>query len=135
MDKFLLRMGKFKPMQGRILIVDDNTDLSEIMSIILHAEGFEVKTCDSLDFCEGDIQVWNPDLLVLDVNVNGEDGRIFCSKQKSISDLKIILMSGDETTLDHTHWYGADDCIAKPFDSADLLQKIHFCLEASTKNT
>jgi DNA-binding response OmpR family regulator len=33
-------------------------------------------------------------------------------------------MSGDETTLDHKEWNGADDCIVKPFESAELLQKI-----------
>ena len=129
-------MGKFKPMHDKILVIDDNTDLTGIISIILNAEGFKSKTCDTLEGCQAEIQKWNPDLLLLDVNVNGEDGRIFCRQLKATnSDTKIILMSGDETTLDHTHWFGADDCIAKPFDSADLLQKIHYCLEASTKNT
>ncbi len=130
-------MGKSGPMQGKILIIDDNADLSAIMSIILMAEGFEVRTCDSLDFCRQQLLNWEPDLLVLDVNVNGDDGRIFCSEQKANNpnEVKIILMSGDETTLDHTHWFGADEAIAKPFDSADLLKKIHFCLQTSTKNT
>lgn len=137
MDKFLLLMGKIQPMRGKILIIDDNEDLTGIISIILKAEGFEVKTRATLEFCEEVLDEWDPDLLLLDVNVNGEDGRIFCSQKKSHTDkdVKIILMSGDETTLDHTHWFGADDCIAKPFDSADLIQKIHLCLHASTKNT
>src|SRR5687767_303293 len=108
MDKFLLRMGKLKPMQGKILIIDDNTDLTNIISIILGAEGFDVATCDSIDLVQAELIRSNPDLLLLDVNVNGDDGRILCSQLKSsANDVKIILMSGDETTLDHTHWFGA----------------------------
>lgn len=124
-------------MEARILIIDDNNDLSQIISFILIAEGFAVKTSDNLQDSSKLIEQWNPDVLLLDVNVNGEDSRSLCSQLKSEDKygLKIILMSGDETTLDYLDRSGADDQIAKPFDSADLLQKIQLCLEGSTKNT
>jgi DNA-binding response OmpR family regulator len=89
-------------MEQRILIVDDNTDLASIMSMILAAEGFSVKVCDNLTSSAICIEEWSPQLIVLDVNLNGEDGRELCNRlksDKSSNNIKVILMSGDETTL------------------------------------
>ena len=110
----------------RILVIDDNTDLTTIIYIMLTAEGFSVKTCNDMEeglFCLYD---WKPNVVLLDVNIDGEDTRSFCRKIKSDKkeEIKVILMSGDESTLEYNSEYGADDCIAKPFDSNLLLQKI-----------
>ncbi|HZF64732.1 MAG TPA: response regulator [Chitinophagaceae bacterium] len=125
-------------MEQRILIVDDNTDLASIMSMILAAEGFSVKVCDNLTSSAICIEEWSPQLIVLDVNLNGEDGRELCNRlksDKSSNNIKVILMSGDETTLEHTELFGADGAISKPFDSSDLLEKIQECLQPSLRNT
>jgi DNA-binding response OmpR family regulator len=68
--------------------------------------------------------------LLLDVNIDGEDSRSFCQKIKAEKHeaIKVILMSGDESTLDYNEWNEADDFIAKPFDTNLLLQKISFHL-------
>ena len=107
-------------------MIDDNIDLTQIISLLLASEGYEVKVCNDLEeglYCLHD---WKPQILLLDVNINGEDGRSFCQKVKAEKHeaLKVILMSGDESTLDYNEWTEADDCIAKPFDSNLLLQKI-----------
>ena len=137
MDKFLLFGGrKTDAMKARILIIDDNTDLTSIASLILTSEGFAVQVCHSLSECDSLIENWKPHLLLLDVNVDGEDGRQLCSKFKSQnerSDVKILLMSGDESTLEEE--FGADGCIAKPFDTAILVKKINNCLQLKTENT
>jgi DNA-binding response OmpR family regulator len=98
--------------------------------MVLTFEGFSVKVCNDLEeglFCLHD---WKPQLLLLDVNVNGTDAREFSKKIKSDkrSEVKIILMSGDELTLEHLDEDGADDYIIKPFDSHLLVKKIsnHF---------
>jgi two-component system, OmpR family, response regulator CpxR len=116
--------------ESRVLVVDDNTDLTSIISMVLTFEGFSVKVCNDLEeglFCLHD---WKPQLLLLDVNVNGTDAREFSKKIKSDkrSEVKIILMSGDELTLEHLDEDGADDYIIKPFDSHLLVKKIsnHF---------
>lgn len=114
------------PAEPRVLVIDDNIDLTKIISMLLTSEGFAVKVCNEMEeglFCLHD---WKPQLLLLDVNINGEDTRNFCRKikaEKKVA-LKVILMSGDESTLEDTDWYGADDCIAKPFETDLLLHKI-----------
>jgi DNA-binding response OmpR family regulator len=110
----------------RVLVVDDNIDLTKIICMILASEGLTVKVCNNLEeglFCLCD---WKPQVLLLDVNINGEDAREFCKKIKTEKKeaVKVILMSGDESTLDYKDRYGADDCIAKPFDSSLLIKKI-----------
>lgn len=111
----------------RVLVIDDNVDLTKIIYLLLTSEGYAVKICNDLEeglFCLHD---WKPGILLLDVNINGEDARTFCKKIKADknNNLKVILMSGDESTLDYNESYDADDCIAKPFDSAVLIQKIN----------
>jgi two-component system, OmpR family, response regulator CpxR len=112
--------------EGRVLVIDDNTDLTSIISMVLSFEGFSVKICNDLEegsFCLHD---WKPRLLLLDVNINGIDAREFSKKIKldKGQDVKIILMSGDELTLENPKEDGADDYIIKPFDSSLLVQKI-----------
>ena len=112
--------------ETKILVIDDNIDLTKIISLLLAAEGYEVKVCNDLQEALYCLYDWKPQILLLDVNINGEDGRSFCQKVKAEKHeaLKVILMSGDESTLDYNEWTEADDCIAKPFDSNLLLQKI-----------
>ena len=112
--------------ETKVLVIDDNIDLTTIVSMILRVEGFLVQVCNTIEEGLFFINDWKPEVLLLDVNVDGEDGRLLCQKIKSKGngDIRIILMSGDESTLDHKEWNGADDCIIKPFESAELLQKI-----------
>src|SRR5687768_6609209 len=114
------------PPETKILVIDDNIDLTQIISLLLMAEGYAVKVCNDLEeglFCVYD---WKPQILLLDVNIDGEDSRSFCQKIKAEKHeaVKVILMSGDESTLDYNEWNEADDFIAKPFDTNLLLQKI-----------
>jgi len=114
------------PPETKILVIDDNIDLTQIISLLLMAEGYAVKVCNDLEeglFCVYD---WKPQILLLDVNIDGEDSRSFCQKIKAEKHetIKVILMSGDESTLDYNEWNEADDFIAKPFDTNLLLQKI-----------
>ena len=112
--------------EARVLVIDDNIDLAKIISMVLSSEGFSVKVCNNLDdgfFCLHD---WNPQLLLLDVNIDGVDAREFSKRIKAdkTQKVRIILMSGDELTLEHIDKNGADDFIIKPFDSSLLVQKI-----------
>jgi len=112
--------------ETKILVIDDNIDLTQIIKLVLTVEGYEVRVCNDLEeglYCLYD---WKPQILLLDVNIDGEDSRSFCQKVKAEKHegIKVILMSGDESTLDYNEWTDADDCIAKPFDSDLLLQKI-----------
>lgn len=111
---------------ARVLVIDDNTDLTMIISMVLSTEGFSVKVCNNLDDGFFYLHDWKPSLLLLDVNIDGIDAREFSKKIKQDKDqkVKIILMSGDELTLEDSDKNGADDHIIKPFDSNVLVQKI-----------
>src|SRR5215204_7651130 len=110
---------------SRILVIDDNIDLTKIISMVLSFEGFLVQVCNNLE--EGAIcmQEWEPHLLLLDVNIHGQDVREFSKsiKRDKGESIKIILMSGDELNFDGDLMYAADDYIVKPFDSNYLVQK------------
>jgi len=112
--------------ETRVLVIDDNTDLTKIICMILAAEGLSVKECGNLE--DGNICVkdWKPQLILLDVNINGDDSRNFCHQLKLEmgENIKVILMSGDESILDYKEWSGADDYISKPFDTSLLIHKI-----------
>jgi len=112
--------------ETKILVIDDNIDLTQIIKLVLTVEGYEVKVCNDLEEGLYWLYDWKPKILLLDVNIDGEDSRSFCQKVKAEKHeaIKVILMSGDESTLDYNEWTDADDCIAKPFDSDLLLQKI-----------
>ncbi|MGI8598875.1 MAG: response regulator transcription factor [Chitinophagaceae bacterium] len=134
MVRFLLLLGKSMTTMNfsgkKILIVDDNKDLTQIISIVLAGHGFEVLECAELEDGKHLVQNWQPDLLVLDINVNGHDGRSFCSelKQSNSCPVKIIMMSGYDHNLGAAIWHGADDFIAKPFGMDDLLGKVNLQL-------
>ncbi len=110
----------------RILVVDDNEDLTQIVSLVLKSNGYDVQTCHSISDAHSYVTDWQPEVLVLDINVSGEDGRYFCSnlKESNTSPLKVILMSGYDNNLGAAIWHGADDFIAKPFGMEELVGKV-----------
>ena len=110
----------------RILVVDDNEDLTQIVSLVLKSNGYEVQTCNTITDAHSYVTDWQPEVLVLDINVSGEDGRYFCSnlKESNTSPLKVILMSGYDNNLGAAIWHGADDFIAKPFGMEELVGKV-----------
>lgn len=113
------------PMKPRILIVDDNEDLLLVTQIILKGQGYETFLARSAAEAERKIRVHNPTLLLLDVGLEDEDGRAFCSRLREDAqtrDLRVILMSGDDTWS--TCRAAADDFLPKPFDFNELLEKV-----------
>jgi DNA-binding response OmpR family regulator len=112
--------------RSRILVIDDNLDLTKIISMVLSFEGFLVKVCNTLEEGTACLEQWEPHLLLLDVNINGEDARELSKeiKKDKGDSIKIILMSGDELNFDNNSLYTIDDYIAKPFDTNHLVKKI-----------
>jgi DNA-binding response OmpR family regulator len=113
-------------MQKRILLVDDNEDLLLITRVILKSQGYEVALAKTVEEAETVMVDSLPALILMDVNLCGQDGSAFCRELKSdprTKDIKVVLMSGDE---ENTSWFdsGADDFLAKPFDFAGLTARV-----------
>jgi DNA-binding response OmpR family regulator len=109
----------------RILVVDDDVDLLMLLERLLNKEGFIVETAASLAEAEDVHQYFTPHLVLLDINVKGEDGRKLCWQFKnSGTGVKIIIMSGYDHSLGRAVLFGADDLIPKPINTEYLLHRI-----------
>ena len=118
-------------MNPKILLVDDNEDLLLITQIILKGQGYEIFLARTLEEAERKIRIHQPALLLLDVCIGEDDGRLFCQKLKTDRDtenLRVILMSGDD--CEENRLSIADDFLSKPFDFNELLTKVNNAVTA-----
>ena len=119
---------------GYVLLVDDDTDLVETLSMVLESKGFEVgKAYDGIE-AEAAIKKRRPDVLILDVMMPRKNGYELCRELKAnkwTQDIPIIMLTavGDAVpTTTYSHAEGmsmeAEDFIAKPVDAATLLEAV-----------
>jgi DNA-binding response OmpR family regulator len=112
------------PARCRILVIDDDIDLLMLLERKLEKEGYDVETAVSLHEAREIIPYFEPQLVLLDINVNGEDGRTFCWKLKKgpySDEIKVILMSGYDPDKGRARLFGADDALCKPLVTDYLL--------------
>ncbi len=120
----------------RILAVDDNEDILEIIKLILEDFGYEVTTLIDGTMIFDAIDTSHPDLILLDVMLGNADGRELCKRIKQAPethDIPVILVSASHQVAERvTLNSGApDDFLAKPFDINDLLEKVESHLAAA----
>ena len=118
---------------SRILIVDDDPDLLEILSYFLTTSGYEIMTLPKGDAIFENIAGFHPDLILMDVMLAGMDGREICKliKGNVLNIMQVILISGTHDLALTLQQTGApNDFLAKPFDLEVLLKKIAFQLAA-----
>ena len=111
----------------KILLVDDNRDLLQIIQIILKGQGFETVLASSIEEAEIKIKIHNPALILMDVFLSDQDGREYCNYLKSEAltrNIRVILMSGSELNMNMMSRIHADDFMEKPFDYNDLVSRV-----------
>lgn len=115
----------------RILVVDDDLDLLMLLDRWLDRQGYAVETAASLAEAEELIPQFQPHLVLLDINVRGEDGRQLCWKLKRHSDhsAKVVIMSGYDFSTSRAVLFGADELLPKPLHLDFLLHKVESLLE------
>ena len=123
----------------RILSVDDEPTNQLVISEILEDE-YEVKLVYSGEECLECVKDFNPDLILLDINMPGIDGYVTCERLKQDDEtltIPVIILSALSTTEEKLKGYevGAEDYIPKPFDHDDLLNKIKKCLNLKAINS
>ena len=111
---------------AKILVVDDSPDLLAVFPIIFKMRGFEVQAVSSKDKVIKALTDFEPDVILLDVRLSGEDGRVLCKeiKEKSAGNIAIILTSASPELLDDYKECKADGIIEKPFDIEELTKKV-----------
>ncbi|MBA2248725.1 MAG: response regulator transcription factor [Chitinophagaceae bacterium] len=117
---------------AKILVVDDDVDILAVMEILFTMKGFDVEVTAKWENTFDKIKSFNPDLILLDVLISGNDGRTICKQLKAEEETKqipVIMFSAHPSAAATIAEYGADDFIAKPFDVNDLLDKVNFHLK------
>src|SRR5688500_14963996 len=109
----------------RVLVVEDDLALADVVSYTLRREGYEVIAAH--DGAAG-FERWSadqPDLIILDLNLPKMDGLSVCEKIRKESDVPIIILSvrGDDDDVVKGLALGADDYIAKPFSPRQLVAR------------
>ena len=115
-------------MTKRILILDDNQDILEIVHETLAYEKFEVQSTSRSDAVMPLVEKFNPDLVILDYRVAGLNGGELCRQIKShpnFSNTPVIIFSAYINHSDDLYAYGCDAIINKPFDLAELVEKVN----------
>ncbi|WP_042349190.1 response regulator transcription factor [Bacillus massiliigorillae] len=113
--------------QASIVIVEDDVMMSEVLSLYLKKEGYDVKTFESAEKAWVHIQKHFPTLLLLDVNLPGQTGFELAKKYREVYlDGVLIFLSGNSAIEEKLTGFlvGGDDYITKPFDIEELLARI-----------
>jgi len=110
----------------RILIVDDDAALSEMLQIVLRQEGFETVRAASGDAALNEFRRSRPDLVLLDLMLPGIDGVSVCRAIRQHSGVPIVMLTAKSDTADVVAGLeaGADDYVAKPFKVKELVARI-----------
>lgn len=112
----------------KILLLDDNRDLLQIVQIILKGQGYDTILASSIEEAEFKIKIHKPVLILMDVCLSDQDGYTFCNRLKNdpeTSHIRVIMMSGEESNPSLIRFSNADDFMQKPFDYNDLVTKVH----------
>ncbi|MCK6212065.1 response regulator transcription factor [Georgenia sp. EYE_87] len=113
-------------MTARLLVVDDDTALAEMIGIVLEAEGFDTVFCADGALAPEMFRAEQPDLVLLDLMLPGLDGIQICRMIRSESDVPIVMLTAKSDTIDVVAGLeaGADDYIAKPFKPKELVARV-----------
>ena len=115
-----------RPMKGRVLVVDDDAALSEMLGIMLRGEGFEPTFVADGDRAMQAFRETHPDLVLLDLMLPGVDGIDVCRQIRTESGVPIVMLTAKSDTVDVVLGLesGADDYIVKPFKSKELIARV-----------
>lgn len=122
--------GESDRVEGRVLVIEDDEEIVEVLRRSLRGEGYEVRSAadgvEALDAAAGFV----PDLVVLDLGLPRLDGIEVCRRLRAESDVPILMLTARAETEDRVEGLdsGADDYLAKPFERRELLARIRALL-------
>jgi two-component system KDP operon response regulator KdpE len=114
------------PERSRILVVDDETQITRVLKTALNSQGYEVKTASDGESALSLAVDWIPDLIVTDLSMPAMNGIELCRSVRERSQVPIIVLSvrGEEKTKIEALDAGADDYVTKPFSANELLARV-----------
>ncbi|GAA1172695.1 MULTISPECIES: MtrAB system response regulator MtrA [Nesterenkonia] len=113
-------------MKARILVVDDDEALAEMIGIVLRNDGFEPTFCATGERALEEFRSTKPDVVLLDLMLPGKDGIEVCREIRDEADTPIIMLTAKSDTADVVRGLeaGADDYVPKPFKPAELVARV-----------
>ena len=120
---------------ARILVVDDDTALAEMIGIVLRTEGFEPFFCEDGTGALAAFHSSRPDLVLLDLMLPGINGIEVCASIREESGVPIIMLTAKSDTTDVVKGLesGADDYVVKPFNPKELVARIRTRLRPTSQ--
>jgi two-component system, OmpR family, phosphate regulon response regulator PhoB len=121
------------PQDARILVVDDDEQLSSLLVLVLEGEGYPVVEARDAAGAIAEVEKGSVDLVVLDISLGEDDGRLVLAKIREMGDLPVIFISGKSDIADRVLGLrlGADDYLAKPFSPVELVARVESVLRRS----
>lgn len=120
----------------KILVVDDDTALSEMLGLALQRWGYSTVHCDRGDRAFAAFREHRPDLVLMDVMLPGLSGTMVCHQIRQSSGVPVLMLTAKGDTADVVHGLdvGADDYVVKPFKVAELLARVRAHLRPRPKD-
>lgn len=121
----------------RVLVVDDDEALAEMLALVLHNEGFASRVVNRGDEALGAFRDYQPDVVLLDLMLPGIDGIDVCRAIRQESGVPIVMLTARTDTLDVVTGLesGADDYVSKPFKPKELIARIRARVRRLTEPT
>jgi DNA-binding response OmpR family regulator len=120
---------------AKILIVDDDKNICELLRLYIEKEGFETKIANDGREALDTFSAWNPDLVLLDIMLPVLDGWQVCREIRKTSECPIIMLTAKGEVFDKVLGLelGADDYVVKPFESKEIVARINAVLRRTGK--
>ena len=115
----------------KILVIDNNEDTLYLLKNLLETNGYPTATLSRGETAFKMIETFRPELILLDINLEEQDGRDICMAVKNTArtkNIRVILFSGIFTAKKDYEQYGCDAFIEKPVKAKQLLKKINLLL-------
>ena len=111
---------------GKILVVEDDKNICELLGLYLENEGYNVYSVNDGESAVREFQTFQPDLVILDIMLPRMDGWQVCREIRKVSEKPIIMVTAKGETFDKVLGLelGADDYIVKPFDPKEIVARI-----------
>jgi two-component system KDP operon response regulator KdpE len=123
--------------KGRVLVVDDEPQITRVLRTVLTSQGYEVRTAAEGEAALANFREWRPELVITDLFMPHMDGVELCKRIRAMSNVPIIVLSvkGEERTKVEALDSGADDYVTKPFGIDELLARVRAALRRGASET
>ena len=121
--------------KSRLLVVDDEPDITRVLRTFLGTQGYSVRTADDGATALKVMREWSPDLIITDLSMPNVGGIAFCREVRRSSFIPIVVLSvrDEESTKVEALNSGADDYVTKPFGMDELLARVRAALRRSSQ--